>query len=87
MYYSCMACRWDNLRSPATIQSMIQLVYANKGAADEQLIHRIVDSTKQPGALDAFASIVLSPKSPLDFTAMVDRVSEHQIPVCMAYGE
>lgn len=79
-------CRWDNLRAPSTIQSMLQLVYANKGAADEVLVQRIVDATAQPGALDAFASIVLSPKSPLDFDAMVDLVSQQRVPVCMAYG-
>jgi hypothetical protein len=29
---------WDGLRNPNTVRSMIQLVYADKAAADEVLV-------------------------------------------------
>lgn len=41
---------------------MLQLVYADKSPPDPPLISRIVEATQHPGALDAFTSIVLSPK-------------------------
>ena len=39
---------WDQLRAPRTVQSMIQMVYNNKQAADEQLVQRIVQATLHP---------------------------------------
>jgi hypothetical protein len=39
---------WDKLRSPRTVQSMIQMVYNNKKAADDQLVQRIVEATLHP---------------------------------------
>lgn len=74
---------WDRLRAPATIQSMLQLVYAHKGAADDLLVQRIVAATEHPGAVDAFASIVLSPKGELPFDDMLQALA---CPVCLAYG-
>lgn len=75
---------WDNLRSPATIRSMLQLVYSHKQAADDTLVQAIVDSTLHPAALDSFASIVLAPKSRHDFDAMLRMLA---CPVCLAYGK
>lgn len=74
---------WNNLRSPATIRSMLQLVYANKAAIDEDLLQRIVEATMQPAALDAFTSIMLAPRTQLNFNEMLDAVA---CPICMAYG-
>lgn len=77
---------WNNLRSPSSIKNIIQLVYSNKAAADEDLVRRIVQATENPRALDAFTSIVLAPKSRFTFNQMVDAVSASGIPVCLAYG-
>jgi hypothetical protein len=63
---------------------LLQLVYANPAAIDDQLLERIISATEQPWALDAFTSIVLSPKTRLSFDQMIEAV---QCPVCLAYGE
>ena len=59
-------------------------MYSHKPAADEQLIERIVAATEQPYALDAFASIALSPKSKLNFDQLLQLV---RCPICLLYGE
>jgi hypothetical protein len=53
---------WNSLRSPATVTGMLALVSADKSPPDAPLVGRILEATQQPGALDAFASIVLAPK-------------------------
>eukprot|EP00775_Hariotina_reticulata_P005832 gene5832-6073_t len=74
---------WDQLRQPDTIRSLLQLVYARPSAIDDQLCERIVEATQRPEALDAFTSIVLSPKTELSFNEMLAKL---QCPVCLAYG-
>ncbi|GIL47115.1 hypothetical protein Vafri_4023 [Volvox africanus] len=63
---------------------MLRLVYADKSGSDMALVVRIVEATEQPGALDAFTSIVLSPKAELGFDELVDRL---QCPVLLLYGK
>ncbi|GLC45073.1 hypothetical protein PLESTB_001465600 [Pleodorina starrii] len=75
---------WDQLRSPATISAMLRLVYADKSRPDPPLVSRIVEATQQPGALDAFTSIVLSPKTERSFDELVD---ELRCPVLLLYGK
>ncbi|KAG2453714.1 hypothetical protein HYH02_001926 [Chlamydomonas schloesseri] len=75
---------WDTLRSPSTISAMLQLVYADKSPPDPPLIARIVEATQHPGALDAFTSIVLSPKGELSFDELLDRLA---CPVLLLYGK
>ncbi|KAG2445634.1 hypothetical protein HXX76_000244 [Chlamydomonas incerta] len=75
---------WDTLRSPATISAMLQLVYADKSPPDPPLVARIVEATQHPGALDAFTSIVLSPKGELSFDELLDRLA---CPVLLLYGK
>ena len=48
-----------------------------------QLVSRIIQATEHPEAVDAFASIVLSPEAELSFEEMVQGLS---CPVCLAYG-
>jgi hypothetical protein len=43
--------------------------------------------TQSSGALDAFVSIVLSPKSRLSFDEMLESVAKSSIPVVMVYGK
>ncbi|KAJ9528518.1 hypothetical protein QJQ45_020518, partial [Haematococcus lacustris] len=63
---------------------MLAMVYSHKAvSADQRLVERILEATEHPGALDAFASIVLSPKSPHDFDAMLRRL---QCSVSLVYG-
>ncbi|KAL6762310.1 Alpha/Beta hydrolase protein [Haematococcus lacustris] len=75
---------WDSLRSRSTVSAMLAMVYSHKAvSADQRLVERILEATEHPGALDAFASIVLSPKSPHDFDAMLRRL---QCSVSLVYG-
>jgi len=76
---------WDRLRSRDTVASMLGLVYAHKPAVegDAALVSRIIEATEQPGALDAFASIVLAPRSELEFDEMLARAG---CPVALVYG-
>lgn len=75
---------WNNLAAPATIRGLISLVYSHKAAADEALVERIVEATKHPYAVDAFTSIVLAPKSELDFGQMLQAL---RCPLVMVYGK
>eukprot|EP00879_Flechtneria_rotunda_P018963 GHRR01019907.1.p1 GENE.GHRR01019907.1~~GHRR01019907.1.p1 ORF type:complete len:440 (+),score=157.56 GHRR01019907.1:356-1675(+) len=74
---------WDRIRQPESIRSLLQLVYANPAAVDDQLLTRILEATKHPAALDAFISILLSPRTELTFDEMLQAL---KCPVCMAYG-
>lgn len=51
---------------------------------DDDLLARIVAATERPDALDAFTSILLSPRTQLTFDEMLARL---ECPVCLAYGE
>lgn len=51
---------------------------------DDDLLTRIVAATERPDALDAFTSILLSPRTQLTFDEMLARL---ECPVCLAYGE
>lgn len=75
---------WENLSSPRTVRDLLSLVYSHKPSAlDDRLIDRILQATRHPAALDAFASILLAPKSRLNFDQMLAAVS---CPIVMAYG-
>lgn len=74
---------WNRIRTPETIRSLLQLVYARPSAVDDQLLERIVEATERPDALDAFTSILLSPRTELTFNEMLARL---KCPVCLAYG-
>lgn len=75
---------WNRIRTPETIRSLLQLVYARPSAVDDELLERIVAATERPDALDAFTSILLSPRTELTFNEMLERL---ECPVCLAYGE
>lgn len=74
---------WNRIRTPETIRSLLQLVYARPSAVDDELLTRIVAATERPDALDAFTSILLSPRTQLTFDEMLARL---ECPVCLAYG-
>lgn len=74
---------WNRIRTPETIRSLLQLVYARPSAVDDKLLERILEAADRPQALDAFTSIVLSPRTELTFNEMLARL---QCPVCLAYG-
>jgi pimeloyl-ACP methyl ester carboxylesterase len=73
---------WRNLSSPATVESLLSLVYA-RPVDDELLLARILEATEHPGAIDAFASIVLSPKTRRSFD---ENIASLRCPVLLCYG-
>lgn len=77
---------WDSLRSLESVRSIIRLVYANKTAADDALVARIVESTLHPAALEAFISIVLAPKAARSFEECLVALRAAGTPVCLVYG-
>lgn len=76
---------FNNLRKEATVKSMLDLVYANKEAADKHLVRDIVESASNPLGQEVFTSILFSPKYPLSFTDMLRNLPE-TLPVLMLYG-
>ncbi|GBF98208.1 hypothetical protein Rsub_10708 [Raphidocelis subcapitata] len=74
---------WRNLSSPGTVKSLLSLVYASP-VDDERLLERILEATQHPGAIQAFASIVLSPKTKRSFDENVRRLD---CPVLLLYGQ
>lgn len=59
-------------------------ICARRSGPDPPLIARILEATEQPGALDAFTSIVLSPKASNTFDELLEQLA---CPVCLLYGE
>lgn len=63
---------------------MLRLVYANKDAADCPVLSEgILRPTQRPDAIDAFVSIVFSPKPARPFN---DALSAAPCPVLLLYG-
>ncbi|KAI8465207.1 MAG: Alpha/Beta hydrolase protein [Monoraphidium minutum] len=73
---------WRSLSSPTTVESLLSLVYAGP-INDARLLARILEATEHPGAIDAFASIVLSPKTARSFDENLAALS---CPVLLCYG-
>ena len=74
---------WNTLRSPATVRTLLGLVYTDSSALDDALVASILAPTARSQARDVFVSIFLSPRTPLSFNDMLDRLS---CPVSLVYG-
>ncbi len=74
---------WNTLRKPATVRTLLGLVYTDASALDDKLVESILAPTRRPQAKEVFVSIFLSPRAPLSFNDMLDAL---QCPVCMIYG-
>ena len=78
---------WDRLRAPATIKGLLGLVYADPKAVDEQLVAEIIEPTRDPHAVSAFASIVFAHKPRETFDEMLASIREvGRVPVGLMYG-
>ena len=75
---------WNTLRKPATIRSVLGLVYTDPAALDDALIDSILAPTRRHQAQSVFVSIFLAPKAPLTFDQMLERL---QCPVTLIYGK
>ena len=56
------AAYFDQLRNRETVASMLQAVYANSRAFDDDLVENILAPTRNPHGHEAFASILFAPK-------------------------
>ena len=74
---------WNTLRKPATVRNILGLVYTDAAALDDELIDTILAPTRRAQAQSVFVSIFLSPKAPLSFDQMLERLQCH---VTLIYG-
>jgi hypothetical protein len=65
---------WNTLRNPATVRALLGLVYTDASALDDALVASILAPTRRPQAKEVFVSIFLSPRAPLAFNDMLDRL-------------
>ena len=77
---------WESFRSAANVRGLLSLVYANKGAIDEELVDKIIEPTENPNALCTFCSVVWSPKSSMSFDDMTRAIRDANLPVALVYG-
>ena len=81
---------WDSFRSVENVRGLLGLVYRKKETLDDALVRNIITPTDNDNALDAFCSVVWSPKAKLGFDDMLDtvntRVTDGTMCVAMLYG-
>ena len=77
---------WDAFRSETNVKGLLRLVYGDKNAVDAGLVRAILTPTRRACALDAFCSVVFSPKSALAFDDATRAIRERQIPTALVYG-
>ena len=77
---------WDAFRSETNVKGLLRLVYGDKNAVDAGLVRAILTPTRRACALDAFCSVVFSPKSALAFDDATRAIRERRIPTALVYG-
>ncbi|CAM9481957.1 unnamed protein product [Ectocarpus sp. 4 AP-2014] len=83
---------FDRMRDPRTVRSMLGVVYSNPEAIGDEVVSEIIAATERGpsnhdygvGGHEAFTSIVFSPKVPMSFEEMIDRI---QVPMALIYGK
>ena len=79
---------WDSFRSAANVKGLLSLVYDSKERVDDALVENIIAPTNDANALDAFCSVVWSPKASIDFDEMLRRLREERrgVKIALMYG-
>ena len=77
---------WDAFRSETNVKGLLRLVYGDKKAVDAGLVRAILAPTRRACALDAFCSVVFSPKSALAFDDATRAIRQRRIPTALVYG-
>eukprot|EP00873_Tetraselmis_striata_P040491 jgi/Tetstr1/460755/TSEL_005940.t1 len=80
---------WNSIRSPTTIRSLLDFVYAKpyaSGGYTAELVEQIIEPTRQKAAASAFCSILFSPPPERSFEHMLHDVKQSGIPCLLAYG-
>jgi pimeloyl-ACP methyl ester carboxylesterase len=83
---------WNSFRSDANVKGLLSLVYADGvDRVDDALVANIIAPTDRAPALDAFCSVVWSPKSGIDFDDMLSvinkKVEHENFHVALVYGK
>ncbi|KAJ7527390.1 hypothetical protein O6H91_16G067600 [Diphasiastrum complanatum] len=74
---------FNQLKSKENLKAVLQSVYANKDAVDDELVEIIMRPAEDYGALDAFVSIVTGPPGPTPMSLM----TSIRNPVLILWGD
>lgn len=74
---------FQSVQSRENLRRVLQSVYSNKEAVDDELIELIARSAQDPGALDSFVSIITGPPGP----SPIGLFSKVSVPVLVLWGD
>lgn len=77
---------FDRFRTPDNIRNILQNVYGNQAAVDDELVDLIYQPSKDEGALDAFVSIMTGPPGPRPDVLLRD-VIPGDLPLLVLWGD
>nr|XP_004292903.2 PREDICTED: pheophytinase, chloroplastic [Fragaria vesca subsp. vesca] len=74
---------FERVRQRESLRNILSSVYANKESVDDELVEIIMEPTNDPGALDAFVSIVTGPPGPNP----VQLIPGISLPILVLWGD
>eukprot|EP00250_Pteridium_aquilinum_P016782 c23291_g1_i1 orf=340-1560(-) len=74
---------FQRVQARENLRNVLQAVYCNKEAVDDELIEVIAKPAQDPGALDAFVSIITGPPGP----SPIGLMSKISVPVLVLWGD
>ncbi|KAL6207649.1 hypothetical protein ACLB2K_018605 [Fragaria x ananassa] len=74
---------FERVRQRESLRNILSSVYANKESVDDELVEIIMEPTNDPGALDAFVSIVTGPPGPNP----VQLIPGLSLPILVLWGD
>lgn len=74
---------FERVRQRESLRNILSSVYSNKESVDDELIEIIMEPTNEPGALDAFVSIVTGPPGP----SPVQLIPGLSVPILVLWGD
>ncbi|KAH0990715.1 hypothetical protein GBA52_002198 [Prunus armeniaca] len=77
---------FERVKQRDNIRNILLSVYGNKESVDEELVEIIMEPTCDPGALDAFVSIVTGPPGPSPVQLMPTIIS-YSLPLLVLWGD
>ncbi|BBG94732.1 alpha/beta-Hydrolases superfamily protein [Prunus dulcis] len=77
---------FERVKQRDNIRNILLSVYGNKESVDEELVEIIMEPTCDPGALDAFVSIVTGPPGPSPVQLMPTIISS-SLPLLVLWGD
>lgn len=74
---------FNKFRSPDNIRNVLQQVYVNQEAVDDELVDMILKPSDDPGALPVFVSVITGPPGPKPW----DLVPQIKCPLMILWGD